>query len=280
MKLRKGYKVLKAVEHGPESGLKSAMSLSGAYVYEHWRPDTGTCFYVGKGRGKRARDKTRNEHHASIAAKLKRLGFRIDVQIVAAGLSDVEAFALEIERIAYWRGRGVRLANLTDGGDGPSNPTEEVRQKIREARKRHVITDDWRANHRAAMADPETRALMSAAAKRRPTSFKGRSHSDETKARWSAIRKGRVLTPEHRAKISAGLLVNNGFKGKTHTTEARAQISAHNKTRDLSYLNFTGRTHTAEAKARISAANKGRVLSAETRQKISEAKRAGVDCAP
>ena len=26
------------------------------YVYEHWRPDKNVCFYVGKGKGKRAVD--------------------------------------------------------------------------------------------------------------------------------------------------------------------------------------------------------------------------------
>lgn len=73
-----------------EGRLKSAMVLSGAYVYEHWRPDSGTCFYVGKGRGKRARDNSRNQYHANIVAKLKRLGLRPEARIIASGLSDAD----------------------------------------------------------------------------------------------------------------------------------------------------------------------------------------------
>ena len=42
------------------------------YVYEHVRPDTGVCFYVGKGKGKRAWNmKDRNAHHRAIQSKLK-----------------------------------------------------------------------------------------------------------------------------------------------------------------------------------------------------------------
>lgn len=230
------------------------MKPTGAYVYEHWRPDTGQCFYVGKGRGKRARDSTRNQHHKNVVAKLVRQGLNFEVRIIADSLSDAEAFALEVERIALWRSVGIRLANLTDGGDGPSNPTEEVRRKIREARKNQVLTEEHRAKHRTAMACPQTRLLMSLAAKSRPNNFAGRSHSEETKKAWSEKRRGVTLTAEHRAKISAALLINNGFKGKTHTEETKSILSSHAKSRDLSRFNFRGRQHSTDSKAKIRAA--------------------------
>lgn len=45
------------------------------YVYEHWRPDKDICFYVGKGKGRRANVMYgRGSHHERIQAKLKRLG--------------------------------------------------------------------------------------------------------------------------------------------------------------------------------------------------------------
>lgn len=218
----------------------------GAYVYEHWRPDTGSCFYVGKGRAGRANKVRRNYLHANVVGKLERLGMTIDVKIVKSGLSDVEAYELEVSQIALRRSQGHRLCNLTDGGFGTVNPSVETRQK------------------------------MSAAAKARTVnSFRGKQHSDATKAAWSEKRKGRKLSDEHRAKISAGLLINNGFRGKTHSPETRAKISAHNKTRDLSHLNFNGRNHSESAKSKIGAALKGRVLSPETRASISASKRAG-----
>src|SRR5580658_6240831 len=92
------------------------------YVYEHWRPDRGECFYVGKGHGRRAYDmrRGRNRWHKFLQAKLSALGTAIEIKIIADGLTEAEAFAKEIERIAFWKNDGADLCNLTDGGDGPS----------------------------------------------------------------------------------------------------------------------------------------------------------------
>lgn len=94
------------------------------YVYEHWRLDTNTCFYVGKGKGNRAYImNTRNNHHKSIQKKMFEQGFGIDVKIFAFGLEEQEAFDIEIERIAFWRSKNIKLANKTDGGEGTSGIT-------------------------------------------------------------------------------------------------------------------------------------------------------------
>lgn len=225
--------------------VKDKVLPDGAYVYEHWRPDTGSCFYVGKGRSGRANKTGRNYLHANVVAKLERLGLSIEVKIIESGLSDAEAYQREIFQIALRRSEGHRLCNLTDGGFGTTNPSEETRRR------------------------------MSDAAKSRTTnSFKGKKHSQETKRRWSEKRKGRKLSEEHKDKISASLLIKNGFRGKKHSEEARLKISSHNKTRDLSRLNFNGRKHSVSTKAKISAALKGRTLSLETRARISASKRA------
>jgi hypothetical protein len=263
-----------SVAFAAKPGDNPRIMVNDFYVYEHWRHDTGACFYVGKGRGRRARSNKRNPHHANVVAKLRAAGLEYEVKIVASELVEENAFALEKTRIELWRTLGVRLTNLTDGGDGPTNPTEEVRQKIRAARARQVFTDEHRRIFLAAMQRPETRARMSTAAKARPNNFAGHRHSDETKAEWSRKRKGKKLTDEHRAKISAGLLINNGFRGKHHTPETKAKISASNKTRDLSFFNFAGRKHTPETKAKMSAAHMGRTKSPETRAKMSAARRA------
>lgn len=99
------------------------------YVYEHIRQDNNTCFYVGKGRGNRAYNKTRNTHHDRIVEK-----YGMIVNIVADGLDEEEAYALEKERIEYYvfeLGYGIdiigfnnqedesgHLTNHTFGGDG------------------------------------------------------------------------------------------------------------------------------------------------------------------
>lgn len=101
------------------------------YVYEHWRTDRDECFYVGKGKGIRAyKMACRNRHHAAIQAKVAREGFAIEVRIVASGLSEEEAFNLEIDRIAFWRNQNVDLANITNGGEGPSGLIAWNRRKI------------------------------------------------------------------------------------------------------------------------------------------------------
>lgn len=101
------------------------------YVYEHWRLDRDECFYVGKGMKNRAyKMRDRNAHHQAIMAKLSREGSGMEVRMVATGLTEDEAFSLEIERIAFWRGLGVDLANISSGGDGPSGAPSWNRKKV------------------------------------------------------------------------------------------------------------------------------------------------------
>ncbi len=91
------------------------------YVYEHWRPDRDECFYVGKGKGKRANNMdNRNIFHKAIQGKLARLGMAVEVRMVSVGMDEQSALLLEIKRIAFWRGIGIDLANITNGGDGVS----------------------------------------------------------------------------------------------------------------------------------------------------------------
>lgn len=141
------------------------------YVYEHWRLDRDECFYVGKGKGKRAYElKNRNRHHKAIVAKLSRIGSAFEVRIVSSGLTEDEAFNLERDRIAFWRGKNVDLANLTDGGDGiwGFKHSEETKNKMKES------------------------AL--------------KANTDEVRQKKSAARKGIVFSDEHKKKISQSLI--------------------------------------------------------------------------
>ncbi len=178
--------------------------MSVFYVYEHWRLDRDECFYVGKGRGDRAyRMRDRNLHHRAIMDKLSREGSGMEVRMVATGLSENNAFALEIDRIAFWREAGIDLANHTNGGDGVSGLKMSL----------------------------EAKAKMSAAKKGRPgiVTMLGRKHSEETKAKMSAAQKGVKKSPEHAAKV--GLR----HKGKTFVMSQ--------ETRDKISLANTGRKH-------------------------------------
>lgn len=170
--------------------------MANFYVYEHWRLDRDECFYVGKGKGIRAyKMRDRNAHHCAIMAKLSREGSGMEVRMVATGLTEDEAFALEVERIAFWREAGIDLANCTNGGDGVSG---------------------------LKMSD-EAKAKMSASKKGMVGNITmlGKKHSEETKAKMSAAHKGVKKSPEHAAKV--GLR----HKGKvfSHTEETRKKMS-------------------------------------------------------
>lgn len=110
------------------------------YVYEHIRLDNNSCFYVGKGRGKRAWTKSRNEHHDRIVKK-----YGMKVNIIKDNLTEKEAFDLEKEIISNYisQGYGIdiigmrnfdnekSLTNCTLGGDGNNGAvhSEEWRRK-------------------------------------------------------------------------------------------------------------------------------------------------------
>lgn len=100
-----------------------------------------TCFYVGKGKGRRYKTKSRNSHHDSIANK-----YGYFTRIIKNNLTEQEALDLEKERIHYYvfdldygiDVNGYRkydnnhfLTNLTFGGEGNCGVqhTEEWKQE-------------------------------------------------------------------------------------------------------------------------------------------------------
>ena len=105
------------------------------YVYQYLRSrdskhgPAGSPYYIGKGKGRRAfsmQDRT-----ALVPPNKK------NIVIVSAGMSETDAFQLEMllinlhGRIDLQEGH---LRNRTDGGDGPSGwvPCEETRKKMSE----------------------------------------------------------------------------------------------------------------------------------------------------
>jgi hypothetical protein len=168
------------------------------YVYEHWRPDTNTCFYVGKGKNKRAWDmkNMRNRHHMAIVSKLTSMGLSVDVRIIVSNLSDETALSVEKDKIAFY---GVEnLANMTEGGEGMSNPTDKTRKKISESQKKRF-------------SRPEEREILSAQAK-------GRIISEKTRKKLSAAAKGRKISDDVKLKIK---IAAKGRQIPAHVREAQ-----------------------------------------------------------
>jgi hypothetical protein len=106
-----------------------------AYVYKHIRKDTDEVFYIGIGTDNqgylRSKDlKSRNRYWKYV---VKKFGFT--VEIVEDFLTWEESCIREQYWIKFYGRRDLKegkLVNMTDGGDGLNNPSDEIRQKYRD----------------------------------------------------------------------------------------------------------------------------------------------------
>jgi len=211
------------------------------YVYEHWRLDRDECFYVGKGRAGRAYSmKGRNRHHKAIVAKLSRIGSALEVRMVATGLSEADAFALEIERISFWREAGVDLANVTDGGEGVTGlrMSDASKQKMSD-KKIGVKRGPHSAEHRLRIG----------------LAHRGKKFSPEHIEKLSKARRARVTSSETKEKMSQSMT-----KFYKENPEARQAVSVARK----------GMRHSEATKKLMSEKSKNKIISKEQRAKISQ----------
>ena len=190
------------------------------YTYVHRRADTGVIFYVGKGTGRRARFiLNRNPYWQHVAAK-----HGYEVEIVAYFYAEEDAFSHEREMIAELRRSGVKLANLTEGGEGTvgRRHTAEARAKMSEAAAGRKVSDATREKlsmvHQGRVMTAEHRANLSEANRRRFSTPEGRQKARECQL-------GKTFSEEHRAKISAAKKGNSANRGRVATQEAKARMS-------------------------------------------------------
>jgi group I intron endonuclease len=148
-------------------------------VYQHRKADTNEIFYVGKGTTKRSKQSSgRSEYWHRTANKH---GFI--VEIIKDNIDEEFAFFIEKEAIDVYRKRGIKLVNITDGGEGSSGykHTEKHKAKLK---GNTYGSSAWGKN------------------------FKGCKHSLQTRQKWSEIRKGNTnklgtkLSEESKKKIS------------------------------------------------------------------------------
>jgi hypothetical protein len=193
--------------------------MNSAYVYTLTDPRNGMPFYVGKGHGKRCEfhlDEAkyytnRKSKKLNKIRKLMSLGLNPIITKVEENVSDADAIDFECLLIAEMRDIGIPLTNMTDGGDGAQGykHTEEHKQMMRELFTGRVFTEE----HRQAMSKPkseegrknialarqttlyrpsdETKGKTSKALLGRPSPMKGRTQSEEARAKMSAAGKGK-----------------------------------------------------------------------------------------
>jgi len=128
------------------------------YVYEWFIINTGEVFYIGK--GCKDRYKTRKRENRFFMLMLET--HECDSKIIADGLTENEAYKLEIETIKYYKeNSNFRIVNVTDGGDDP--PTfygdeshsrrPEVRAKIKASNIKNWANPDYKEKMKKAFKD-------------------------------------------------------------------------------------------------------------------------------
>lgn len=222
--------------------------LARAYVYAI--SVDGIVRYIGKGTGNRLKQhriaaqqllkaRERGEHPRSTLfyyrlAKAIIAGQQIEESILFSGLTDADAFELEIQEITARRGT---VWNQADGGNAPPGTKGRVfgphsakhRAKISAAGKGRVRgpqSEEHRAKlsaaHHLYRHTSESRTKISAG-------NLGKVRSTEIREKMRVANLGKVLSPETRAKISASHL---GRVRGPQSAEHRAKITASRKERE------------------------------------------------
>ena len=188
------------------------------YAYVHCRPDN-SVFYVGKGDARRANTiankKQRNNYHQKVVAKY-------GVDNISVGLiecsSEKIAFELEAGLIKCLKRMGVKLTNMTEGGEGQSG-VKQSKEWIEKRTKKQIgssrseeTKNKIRNKHLGKKVSEETKTKLSAIFKARPLS-----------ANFLAAQKGRFGKANPHAKPVVGVSPD----GEIRIFETRTQAAQH-----------------------------------------------------
>jgi len=198
------------------------------YVYKH--TFNNGVIYIGKGKNKRYKSKSRNSYWKRLCEKY---GHPI-IDITHNFLCEKDAYDIEVEEIRRYKALGILLCNMTDGGDGMYNPTKEVRLKMSAIHKGKKLTED----HKKALLYGSRNKIF----------------TDEYRLKISDSLKLHIRTDEHNKKIGSSQI------GKKLSKSTIDKIT----------IASTGRKHSDETKAKMSNWQIGKKLSNQTKANISK----------
>ena len=161
------------------------------YVYAYLRKD-GTPYYIGKGKGRRVYEK----HQVSIPRNKSQIVF------LETNLSEIGALALERRYIAWYGRKDNRtgiLRNMTDGGEGASNPSADTRYKIGNARRDIVLSGETKlkisksSKNKHNVSEDTRNKLKEARKSPRPNLTKSNADANLIKIRAESLRRISLL---------------------------------------------------------------------------------------
>lgn len=253
------------------------MAKAEFYTYIHRKADTGEVFYVGKGKGQRATTiYNRTKYWQNV---VKKHGFVVEISSVF----DIESDALddEVRLIEKLRNEGVRLVNLTNGGEGASGQvfTDDRRKKISLSLTGKTIPEEVRKKISASLSGRKAPKRTEEHQKKLADSRRGRATPDyviqkikaakaanpyipteETRAKLSLSGIGRKLTDEQKQKLRIANLGNTHSLGVKRSEETKNKMSASQR----------GKVRSEDARRNMREGAKNRpAISADTRLKMS-----------
>lgn len=234
-----------------------------AVVYIHRRKDIEdpflNVFYVGIGSFKsRAFSKyNRNIFWHNIVKKHKYL-----VEITHKDILIEEAYAIEKYLISFYGRHDLgtgKLANMTDGGEGIMNASEETRKKMSESRlgeKNHMYGRKGEMHHLYGTKSSEEKIKKLRLIRGelhylygKKGIFTGKKHTEETKQKISESKKGK------KKSINAKNSPSYGFLGKKHSDQTKEKMAIAQKIRfeknPLKVNGMLGKKHTPETILKI-----------------------------
>lgn len=224
------------------------------YTYIHMRKDDGKVFYVGKGTGGRAYQKSgRSKHWRRVVDK-----HGLVVEIAARWQTEPEAFDHERLLIAVLRELCAPLVNVTDGGEGTSGAKQspEVIQKRLLATSTPEAKARKSAALRASWSDPEARARRLARFAITPEEAAQRDAELAEKARArrvtaSVAAKRKWADPEYRNKVTAAIKrTKASVASKTRQSEITKALFAAPEYREKVLAAIAERSRSVEGRRR------------------------------